>query len=107
MNVHSVAATQPALDGPDTAKLKKSAGEFEALLIGQMLKAARESGGGGWFGSDLFGDRFLGRFLSGGSGSGSGRSFFRGGFRGCRSVLGCGFRSCLCSLFSSHNQGSC
>ena len=51
MNVHSVAATQPALDGPDTAKLKKSAGEFEALLIGQMLKAARESGGGGWFGS--------------------------------------------------------
>jgi Rod binding domain-containing protein len=33
----------------DATKLKKSAREFEALLIAQMLKSARESGGS-WFG---------------------------------------------------------
>lgn len=33
----------------DTKKLKESAQQFESLLIGQMLKSARESGGS-WFG---------------------------------------------------------
>jgi flagellar protein FlgJ len=33
----------------NTAKLKDSARQFEALMIGQMLKSARESGGS-WFG---------------------------------------------------------
>ena len=51
MKLHNVAVTPPSQAGADTAKLKKSAGEFEALLIGQMLKSARESEGGGWFGS--------------------------------------------------------
>lgn len=31
----------------DPAKLRKSATEFEALLLGQMLKSAREAGGTG------------------------------------------------------------
>ena len=51
MKVHAVATTPPDSAGADAAKLKKSADEFEALLIGQMLKSARESGSGGWFGS--------------------------------------------------------
>ena len=53
MNVNSVNSATAAQTAPapqDTAKLKKSAREFEALLIGQMMKAARESGGG-WFGT--------------------------------------------------------
>ena len=33
----------------DRAKLKETAQQFEALLIGQMLKSARESGSA-WFG---------------------------------------------------------
>jgi Rod binding domain-containing protein len=51
MNIGSLPAAQPhATVVEDEAKLKKSAGEFEALLIGQMLRSARESGGG-WFGT--------------------------------------------------------
>jgi flagellar protein FlgJ len=34
---------------PEASKLKDSARQFEALMIGQMLKSARESGGS-WFG---------------------------------------------------------
>lgn len=37
--------------GSNSAKVKKAAQEFEALLIGEMLKATRESGSGGWLGS--------------------------------------------------------
>jgi Rod binding domain-containing protein len=51
MKVHNVATVQVNTTTTDSAKLTKAAGEFEALLIGQMLKSARESGGGGWFGS--------------------------------------------------------
>ena len=40
---------------PDTSspeKIKETAGQFEALLIGQMLKSMRESSSsGGWLGS--------------------------------------------------------
>lgn len=41
----------PAITAPsaNAAKLRESAEAFEALLIGQMLKSAREAGGG-WFG---------------------------------------------------------
>jgi len=39
------------LGAPDTKRagnLKDAAGKFEALLIGQMLKSARQSDSGGW-----------------------------------------------------------
>jgi Rod binding domain-containing protein len=32
-------------------KVREAAAEFEALLIGQMLRGMRESGSGGWLGS--------------------------------------------------------
>ena len=32
--------------------IAKAATQFEALLIGQLLKSARDSGEGGWFGTD-------------------------------------------------------
>jgi len=46
----------PAGNGPSTgkqadpAKLKDTAAQFEALLISQMMKSARESSSGGWGG---------------------------------------------------------
>jgi len=40
----SLAAKAVARDSP--ARVQKSATEFEALLLSQMLKSARESGGG-------------------------------------------------------------
>ena len=39
----------PDVPPSNTTKLRESARQFEALLIGQMLKSARESGGS-WFG---------------------------------------------------------
>jgi Rod binding domain-containing protein len=40
------------LDGkrPENLNLKDAAGKFEALLIQQMLKSARETDSGGWTG---------------------------------------------------------
>jgi Rod binding domain-containing protein len=35
-----------------TDKIADSAKQFEALMIGQMLKSARESNGGGWLGNE-------------------------------------------------------
>jgi Rod binding domain-containing protein len=43
-------AAGPAQDSPD--KILKAATDFEALLIGQMLRSAREAGGGGLTGDD-------------------------------------------------------
>ena len=40
---------QTQKDSP--ARIRKSASDFEALLIGQMLRSAREAGGGGLTGS--------------------------------------------------------
>lgn len=40
----SLAALKTGRDSP--ARVQKSAADFEALLLGQMLKSARESGGG-------------------------------------------------------------
>ena len=37
-------------DTPETTA--KAASQFEALLIGQFLKSAREAGGSGWMGTD-------------------------------------------------------
>jgi Rod binding domain-containing protein len=41
----------------EDSRLHKAAQEFEALLVGQMLKSAREAGSDGWLGSgDSTGD---------------------------------------------------
>jgi len=40
----------PAKLDPKNANLKDAAGKFEALLIAQMLKSAREADSGGWSG---------------------------------------------------------
>ena len=40
----SLRSSSPCKDSPE--KIRKAATDFEALLIGQMLKSARESGGG-------------------------------------------------------------
>ena len=42
-------ATAGSAPTANALKLKDSARQFEALMIGQMLKSARESGGS-WFG---------------------------------------------------------
>lgn len=51
----SHAATEPQLIGTkpkdDPAKVKEAAKQFEALLIGQMLKSMTDSEGG-WMGTD-------------------------------------------------------
>ena len=38
--------------GEDPKRVAQAAGQFEALLIGQMLKSMHESDGGGWTGTD-------------------------------------------------------
>jgi Rod binding domain-containing protein len=46
-------AFQAASDKTDTPeKISGVAKQFEALMIGQMLKSAREASGGGWLGSE-------------------------------------------------------
>jgi Rod binding domain-containing protein len=44
-------AVQP-LEGKRPESLKDAAGKFEAMLIGQMLKSARETDKGGWSGEE-------------------------------------------------------
>jgi len=36
----------------DAEGIRAAAAEFEALLVGQMLRSMREAGGGGWLGGD-------------------------------------------------------
>src|SRR6202044_2386523 len=43
-------ALKSASDTPE--KISGVAKQFEALMIGQMLKSAREASGGGWFGNE-------------------------------------------------------
>ena len=44
---------QAASDKTDTPeKVAGAAKQFEALMIGQMLKTAREASGGGWLGNE-------------------------------------------------------
>jgi Rod binding domain-containing protein len=39
-------------DKPQAAKIASAAKQFEALIMGQVLKTARESSDGGWLGGD-------------------------------------------------------
>jgi len=36
----------------DPARVREAAQQFESLLIGQMMKTAREASGGGWLGTE-------------------------------------------------------
>jgi flagellar protein FlgJ len=49
-SIHPLAAAGHAKKADDPAKVRGAAEQFEALLIGQILKSVRESGGG-WLGS--------------------------------------------------------
>lgn len=49
IDIPGIAAETLREQTQDAAKLKDSARQFEALLIGQMLRSAHESGGS-WFG---------------------------------------------------------
>jgi flagellar protein FlgJ len=53
----ALAAGGNAKKGDDPAKIRDAAQQFEALLIGQIMRSVRESGGG-WLGSggDAAGD---------------------------------------------------
>jgi len=47
------ASDKAASDNTDTPeKISGVAKQFEALMIGQMLKSAREASGGGWLGNE-------------------------------------------------------
>lgn len=46
------AAPRAAGGKPDPQQIRAAAAEFEALLVGQMLRSMREAGGGGWLGGD-------------------------------------------------------
>jgi len=48
-NWNTGAATAKGKDSPE--KIKGAAQQFEALMIGEMLKTARESSSGGWLGT--------------------------------------------------------
>jgi len=47
-NATPAAATRPK---DDPAKVKDAAGQFESLLLAQILKSAREAGSSSWLGS--------------------------------------------------------
>jgi len=47
---HSLLSPTPSVGGRDPDKVRDAAQQFEALLIGQMLRGVRESGSG-WLGS--------------------------------------------------------
>jgi flagellar protein FlgJ len=57
--INSIASLSPAFTGAaggkgkdQSGKIKDAAQQFEGLMIGQLLKTAREaSGDGGWFGT--------------------------------------------------------
>lgn len=42
---------QRAGAGDSAERIRETAGQFESLLIGMMLKSMRESSGGGWLGT--------------------------------------------------------
>ena len=48
----ATAAMTPAPNEPaDAAKIHRTAQQFEALLIGELLKTSREAGSSGWLGT--------------------------------------------------------
>lgn len=52
-NISGVRSTipVPAATPPDAAKIRTTAQQFEALLIGELLKTSREAGSSGWLGT--------------------------------------------------------
>ena len=52
-NISSTATAAALAPGKplDGAKIKSTAQQFEALLIGQLLKTSREAGSSGWLGT--------------------------------------------------------
>ena len=47
----SAASLAAPMKPPDVSKVHKTAQQFEALLIGQLLKTSREAGSSGWLGT--------------------------------------------------------
>ena len=52
-NINSASSVMPVPSGtpPDAAKIRSTAQQFEALLIGELLKTSREAGSSGWLGT--------------------------------------------------------
>ena len=50
ITLHTESVGLEAADAKHAGNLKDAAGKFEALLIAQMLKSARETDSGGWSG---------------------------------------------------------
>ena len=50
-NITSAVSLQAPTQSPNLAKIKNTAQQFEALLIGQLLKTSREAGSSGWLGT--------------------------------------------------------
>jgi Rod binding domain-containing protein len=50
MKLPEISSESTAPDPAKSAKLQDAAGKFEALVIAQMLKSARQSDSGGWSG---------------------------------------------------------
>lgn len=46
----STSGPKPAQDSPES--IKKAASQFEALLVGEIMKSTREADGSGWLGTD-------------------------------------------------------
>ena len=57
---------QPQIQKDSPERVRNAATQFEGLLIGEMLKTARESSDGGWMGSgdDAGSDSAMGLMLS-------------------------------------------
>ena len=49
--LESTASLPAPMKPPDLAKIHTTAQQFEALLIGQLLKTSREAGSSGWLGT--------------------------------------------------------
>ncbi|HMC61987.1 MAG TPA: hypothetical protein VKJ01_22525 [Candidatus Solibacter sp.] len=50
-NISSAVSLEAPTQAPNLAKIKATAQQFEALLIGQLLKTSREAGSSGWLGT--------------------------------------------------------
>lgn len=50
-NITSTATLAAPVKPPDVTKIHNTAQQFEALLIGQLLKTSREAGSSGWLGT--------------------------------------------------------
>jgi len=50
-NISSAVSLEAPTQAPNLAKIKATAQQLEALLIGQLLKTSREAGSSGWLGT--------------------------------------------------------